>query len=512
MNLETTNYKHFRIGSISFDDYHQANHCLPGDSVRWDGSKCILEKRADHRTLVGILELSSKYLYGHTSRGVKIYLFHPLNKAYPPMRVGCSERDTSQNQLALVKFESWTETIPRGNLVRLLGPVGDWDIERLALQWLYGKPELAKITCDCETPVLKGRLIRENTINIDPEGCKDIDDVVTLTRKDGGWELVITIADVAESILPDSPGDILAKQRCQTVYQQGQAVLPMLPRELSEYQLSLIPGVVRRGIALTCFWNGTELTVKGFEEVSIQNTKSYSYDSIYKADFPVQILKEIASFLKGQETNDSHEWVEELMLLYNIEGAKILLQMKAGLLRTHQAGDVEKLTKYESIHPDLRSYAFQSAQYELTGEGKVHATLGNRPYTHLSSPLRRYADLVNQRVLKAYLNQQTVSSVTSNLPTLLNQQQKLQKKHDRDLFFLEQILEKPTGDFTGILIESGKVYIPAWKRIVKVKHEGELAPGTQVSGEYYADLKKVSWKERIVFRLRLESDSAKDDP
>jgi exoribonuclease R len=500
MILETKNYKQFRIGDISFDDYHQANHCLPGDSVSWDGQKSILEKRADHRILVGVLELNSKYLYGHTSRGVKIYLFHPLNKAYPPMRVGCSERDTSQNQLALVKFDSWNETIPRANLVRLLGPIGKWESESLGLQWLYGKPELAKMMCDSEIVTLKGRFIKENTINIDPEGCKDIDDVVTLIKREGGWELVITIADVAESILQDSPGDVLARERCQTFYQKGQAVLPMLPRELSENQLSLLPGQSRRGIALTCFWNGTQVEVKGFEEVSIQNTKSYSYETIYSADFPVSILKSIASYLKGQETNDSHEWVEELMLLYNRESAKILLTMQAGLLRTHAAADIEKLQRYESLHPDLRIYAFQSAEYELTAEGKVHATLGNLPYTHLTSPLRRYADLVNQRVLKAYLNNETVSHCSPSLPTVLNKQQKQQKKHDRDLFFLEQILEKPTGDFTGISIDTNKVYIPTWKRIIKVK-DCELIPGTPVSGEYYADLKKVSWKERIVFRL-----------
>lgn len=501
MILETRNYKDFYVGDISFDDYHQANRCLPGDTVHWDGTKCLLQKRTDHKTLVGILELNSKYLYGHTSRGVKIYLFQPLNKSYPPMRVGCSERDTSQNQLALVKFSEWEETIPRGNLIRLLGPVGNWDAESVGLQWLYGKPELAKMTCECLMPVPKGRFLKHNTINIDPEGCRDIDDVVTLIPMETGWELIITIADVAESIPSDSPGDRLAKERCQTFYQKGAAVLPMLPRELSENHLSLVPGLLRRGIALTCFWDGKKLTVRSFEEVTVENTKSYSYESILKADFPVTVLKEIASYLKGQETDDSHEWVEELMLLYNREGANILLKMNAGLLRTHQPANIEKLTVYESIHSDLRAYAFQSADYEITGNGKVHATLGNLPYTHLTSPLRRYADLVNQRVLKAYLNQQTVESCSTGLPALLNRQQKQQKKHDRDVFFLEQILQEPTGRFTGIVVETGRVYIPAWKRIVKVKFETDISPGTTVCGEYYADLKKVSWKERIVFRL-----------
>jgi exoribonuclease R len=505
MKLVTKNYKTFQVDTISFDDYHQANRCLNGDEVEWDGTKCQLLKRADHGTLVGILELNSKYLYGHTSRGTKIYLFHPLNPAYPPFRVGCSERDTSRNQLALVKFETWTETIPRANLIRLLGPIGNLDAEKKALQWLYGRPDLQKITFDLEPGIQSRRLVKENTINIDPESCKDIDDVITLIPNEDGWKLLITIADVAEAIQPGSPGDLLAEQKGQTLYQTGVAALPMLPPHVSEDALSLIPGQQRQGIALNCLWSNNHLTVNGFEEVTVENTASYTYETVYSSTFPVNILQEIASFLKGSQTNDSHEWIEELMLLYNKEGAKLLLEAKAGLLRTHKEAKKEVLERMEQIHPDLRSLAFESAKYELTGENKVHATLGNIPYTHLSSPLRRYADLVNQRVLKALLRKETVPTVSPSLPSSLNEIQKKMKHHDRELFFLQQIVEQTTGILEGLVVESTgsktKLYIPGWKRTVKVVCE-PMEPGTKVTVEYFADLRKVSWKERIVFRLK----------
>lgn len=506
MNLETKNYKSFRVGNVSFENYSQANRCLQGDVVDWDGSKCILKQRANHRTLVGVLELNSKYIYGHTSRGSKIYLFHPMNAAYPPMRVGCSERNTSHNQLALVKFSDWTETLPRGNLVRLLGPVGDLDTECIALQWLYGRPELKALTFDFLPEIHPRKLLTTNTVNIDPEGCHDIDDVLTLQPSEEGWNLWITIADVAEFIEENSPGDTLARERVQTLYQNGFAVLPMLPKEVSEGSLSLLPGERRQGVALHCIWTGASLTVKGFEEVTVINQKSYSYESIYTSTFPKTVLKDIASYLKGEETNDSHEWIAELMCLYNLEGAKILLKAKSGLLRTHSKPDEEKLLTYERIHPDLRIFAFESAQYELTGEGKVHATLGNKPYTHLTSPLRRYADLVNQRVLKAVLRGVPTDPLPSSLPLKLNDVQKSLKKHDRDLFFLQQILQAPTGSLHGVVVESTgaktKVYVSQWKRIVSVKPDLPPSPGSQVSLDYYADLRKVSWKERIVFRLK----------
>lgn len=507
MNLQTKDYKHFQLGNISFDDYHQANRCLPGDLVEWDSAqaKCILKTRADHRQLVGILELNSKYLYGHTSRGIKIYLFHPLNPAYPPMRVGCSEKNTSRNQLALVRFDSWSETIPRGNLVRLLGSVGDLAAEQESLLWLYAKPELRKITYNA-TPFFESPLtLPGTTINIDPEGCLDIDDVLTLEETSNGWRLFVTIADVAKAIEENSPGDFLAQQRMQTVYQNGQAVLPMLPREFSENQLSLLPNERRQGVSLECFWDGNSLEVKGFQEVTVINSASYTYESIYKADFPINILKEIASYLKGSETNDSHEWIEQLMLLYNLEGAKVLLEAKGGLLRTHKEADKVKLEEMNTVHPDLRVFAFESAKYELTGENKLHATLGNKPYTHLSSPLRRYADLVNQRVLKAYLKQQPPPSISGTLPTALNQQQKMLKRYERDLFFLTTILKETTGTVKGLVLGSNetktKVYIPSWKRIIKVVCE-PLEKGKEVDVEFFADIKKVSWKDRIVFHIK----------
>lgn len=516
MILQTKNYKHFTLNNISFDDYHQANRCLNGDEVEWADNKCILVKRGNHRQLVGILELNSKYLYGHTSRGVKIYLFHPLDTSYPVMRVGCSERDTSQNQFALVRFDSWTETIPRGNLIRLLGPVGSLKAEQEALLWFYAKPELSKLTFNFNLPVDTRTLLQGNTINIDPEGCQDIDDVLTLYRKENGWQLFITIADVAHSIEENSAGDFLAQQRLQTVYRNGEAVLPMLPKEFSEDQLSLIPNQLRKGISLECFWNGTTLQVEQFREVDVINSASYTYDSIYTSDFPIHILKEIASYLKGEETNDSHEWIEQLMLLYNLEGAKVLLQAKAGLLRTHKEADKERLEQMNALHPDLRPFAFESAKYEPTGENKVHATLGNKPYTHLSSPLRRYADLLNQRVLKAYLHSSPMPTLSPTLVTELNHQQKMLKRYERELFFLDTVLAKTTGTLKGLVIDTtvskSKVYIPAWKRVIKVVSTSVEKPGKEVEVEFFADIKKIAWKERIVFRIKRELNTKMLDP
>ena len=56
------------------------------------------------------------------------------------------------------------------------------------------------------------------TFNIDPEGCKDVDDVLSLERSaDGVWRLWITIADVDAYVPQNSLLDLDAAERVSTV-------------------------------------------------------------------------------------------------------------------------------------------------------------------------------------------------------------------------------------------------------------------------------------------------------
>jgi hypothetical protein len=63
------------------------------------------EDRRDDKTILqdilkmipGVLELSSKTIYGLTAKNVPIYRFRPLNKNLPESLVGCSFKDRSKN-------------------------------------------------------------------------------------------------------------------------------------------------------------------------------------------------------------------------------------------------------------------------------------------------------------------------------------------------------------------------------------------------------------------------------
>ena len=513
MFLQTKDYKTFTLSSaITFSDYKQANHCLPGDTVDWKDNRCVLVQRANHRFIPGILEFRTKYVYGHTSRGAKIYLFHPYDKKYPPFRVGSTSRDTSLNQIGLVEFMEWedSETMPRGNLLRLLGPCGDLEAERKALTYQYSNPKLSAELFDIEDVSYSNRISLEGfTFNIDPDGCLDIDDVLTLKQiSPTEWEFVITISDVAAHITEGSEGDRHASIVGQTLYQNGEAVVPMLPAALSEMALSLRANEAHCGISLFCRWDTTkkQLTVDDFKETVFKNNMSFTYETIYKVtEFPLHILEEIASSLHGSPTSDSHEWVAECMLLYNKQVAQKLLGNSMGLLRTHKPAKAEVLQFFTSLHPDLKALAYESAKYEPTGENKIHAGLGCVPYCHASSPIRRYADLINQRCLKAILQNKTLPPIDTSVTENLNRIQKQMRSYERSLFFLEQINKNTTGHVEGLVVESTdtktKVYIPSWKHMIRID-AGVYTIGQSIGIDYYADLQKPSWEQRMVFRVQ----------
>jgi ribonuclease R len=87
-------------------------------------------------------------------------------------------------------------------------------------------------------------------LTIDPEDARDHDDAVFAeARPDGGFRIIVAIADVAHYVTPGSPLDEGAITRGNSVYFPDR-VVPMLPLRLSADLCSLIDGVDRPCMAL----------------------------------------------------------------------------------------------------------------------------------------------------------------------------------------------------------------------------------------------------------------------
>jgi len=562
--LRTKNYKEFQVIDettdsvvLAFEGATKANKALPGDEVDLDASGSILLKSRANHVIAGYLELNSKTTYGLTKRGFPIYLFIPLNPAYPSFIVGSNETNKSSKVVALIEFLEWKDRVlPRGSLKRILGPAGDLAAEEEgilwnACPWTNLTKDLTLLDDDCPSR----KILTGTTFNIDPKGCKDIDDCITLQKDGQDWLLTITIADVASCIEEMGAVDCMASAQGQTLYRNGQAVRPMLPPYYSEEHCSLLPGVPRRGVSLTLRL-GSEGGLKEspvWSETTILNGASYSYDEC-NADSDVgKVLADLVSRLakrkiedpspelKTQEmygsqkaklsVRDPHEWIEILMVFYNTEAAKLLLTGGVGILRAHEAPDLETLERYTKMDPALGVLASNAAKYCLIGSDMPtkHWGLDAAAYCHASSPIRRYADLANQRILKQLIRGNKEGLVVSVPVSDLNDRSKISKGYERDRVFLQSLLGKGQREFDALVLdlveeEGGRLkvvfWIREWQQKIRCRYtlvkknatgcrilladeskEVDLTEGQTVRIQCGLNLDQSRWKDRIVVSL-----------
>jgi ribonuclease R len=141
---------------------------------------------------------------------------------------------------------------------------------------------------------------------------------------------------------------------------------------------------------------------------------------------------------KIEEETPSHKLIEECMLLANKAAAK---RMKQGIFRTHEPPSFEKIEKLlddlsligieAKFNPDIPALirAIQTRSNEIgllvdvdkliiksqkqacyTPENKGHFGLGFAAYSHFTSPIRRYSDLILHRLLKAQIKNEEKSA------------------------------------------------------------------------------------------------------
>jgi len=435
------------------------------------------------------------------------------------MAVGCSQRNLFYNIHAIVEPSTAPQRqgeLPKANIVQNLGEPTD-ESERKLLLTTYAYDSQKELSAKTPTPTplteeddTKGRqILLGTTFHIDPPGCKDVDDSFTLIQiSDTKWTIAINIADVSSRVLEGSALDLEARRRATSFYTPGgDAIQPMFAREFSEDTFSLLPGKPKPTLSL-CFdveegaWLPANLR---WMSTLTQTTLSYTYD---EADKALGTSPELQLLQKITQAPDSHVIVERLMIFYNEEAGKMLSSAGTGILRRQKGGTATRVQI-----PGVPEFLFyESAEYCLpTADSVAHEALGLGAYAYASSPIRRYADIVNQRAIKAaLLGKGPAQQAQQALVDEMNRRQKQAKAFQRDLFFMTTLSKDASaaaavqGTVVSVNSEKrkAKVWVPAWKTAIQVKNiSAEIRPSTPVSIQWYENRQEARWKDKIVFKL-----------
>jgi len=545
--LSTKDYKNFQILDDTYRVLHtfegsaKASPCLHGDTVSlsMDGALCLVQ-RSYHPILSGYLELDSKTTYGRSNRNAPLYLFVPLHTAYPPFIVSSTERDRSRKRVAVVEFLDWpsSSTFPRGALVTLHGPAGTLAAEEEALlinacPWKSLTKGLALMDDEGGRKRLGG-----HTFHVDPLGCRDVDDVITFepTEDPSVTQVYITISDVASCVEELGAVDLMAAQMGCTLYRDGEAVRPMLPPFFSELYCSLLPSEPKRGISLGFRFNTTTRTVdidsRTWAETEVVVDKSYAYETFTGEE--ADRTRDVAVALDpATDPSDPHDWIATLMKHYNKAAGALLKEAGVGLLRRHSAPHQERLAKYAQWDPSLATLAYSSAEYCPASDPDTgHWGLGSEAYCHATSPIRRYADLANQRILKQFIKKNKEGLIVSVPYQDLNERMKVAKRYERDLVLVRCLLGPDAKrQFEGLVLDLAedegflilRLWIKDWAKTIKCRYrivekgaEGtyrvgsadettvhDVREGAPVRIECGLNVGSTSrrWKERILVRL-----------
>ena len=406
----------------------------------------------------GVLILNGNKTYGRTdNRKRLLYKCIPNDKHIPhfliPFDISIGFKKVHKNKYVIFKFQEWNETQqhPIGMIVETIGNVDN--LECFYEYQLYSKSlhhSIKNITNTTrlmtnKLPIeeyikqiqynpkynIENRL--ENTspiFTIDPPNSVDFDDGFSI--KDN--IVTVYLANVYFWLETFQLWDSFSN-RVSTIYLPDKR-RPMLPTILSDSLCSLQEGQQRFAFAIDFTIiqeNGISLIDESktkMQNVIIRPHKNYVYEDskMLHQDIHYNKLFQISSRIdKNNIIKNSHDLVSFWMIHTNKYIAEYMMKQQKGIFRIGKTvslfHDEDKLYHLkEDTQRLIQSWNNVVGQYVLyNNEEKEtqyeHCLLKIKSYMHITSPIRRLVDLLNQMMI---INHICPSSLSNNAIDFVN--------------------------------------------------------------------------------------------
>jgi len=450
------------------------------------------------KTLVGVLELNCQKTYGRQLRtskkeGKLLYGIRHHYEDIPPLkapydirnqqRVGTCSRYVKDKYVlfAYTQSDSQDEVKqrPEVTIVETLGDVDDlsaFNAYRVRYSGLKTSSSWRKELQQLDFRTSAKELTQTSTevFTIDPEGCKDMDDAVGIAKvTDTQYKITIAITHVPSFLVSSQlSSECLIKSLANTCsLYTSTRVINMMPKQFAEGVCSLVENTTKPALTMTFLWDCDTFRMSdvalGIEAVRV--TDNYVYDSQQLlSDDRFRCLKESVTqmcvhyrrFSACPIIEDSHDVVAYLMTLMNVYAMEWLERHnlpciyrinreRSDIVIPHELGHLRrKIGNYAGEYCDAETVA--RLRREHSGSN------GLTVWTHITSPMRRLADLTNMITIALHIHLERYGGLSGFRDYCLGIVPRISEEYkqsrrvslDCDLFAMVKIMEDNGSLFT----------------------------------------------------------------
>lgn len=411
-----------------------ADKLFTRDMIEIDGTgtpRMIHSHIRNVKEIAGVLILDENKTYGRDKKkGRLLYKCIPDDKYLPsfliPYEVSMGFSKKMKNKYVVFQFQHWNDKHPQGQLVHVLGDVDNLevfyeyqlfcrslhislvDFTNKTRDMLSRKSHEEYIDSIMQNPdfIIHDRRGLDYIFTIDPNGSTDYDDGFSFqVTPDGSKKVSVYIANVFFWLETLHLWPSFTK-RISTIYLPDRR-RPMLPTILSDTLCSLQENRDRFSFIMDLTFDASGNIVHDsvkFTNALIRVSKNYVYEESDLLDNAT--YKDFFAFTRSLDrtVNTSHDIVAFWMIMMNKICAEHMMNDKYGIFRSaaflnsnQNIGLPETLS--EDIKRTIKAWNNVNGQYVLYNDNMEdcsHELMNLKSYVHITSPIRRLVDLLNQ--------------------------------------------------------------------------------------------------------------------